>query len=86
MDRREFLSATAAAALVGSSAAAQPKGAATPAEAMKGPRERHLFVTCTYANTGIDSPDYVAVIDVDPESKSYSEVVQGLSGVAPGDE
>lgn len=87
MDRREFLSATAATALVGSSAArAQPKAFATPAEAMKGPREKFLFVTCTYANTGVDSPDYLAVIDADPDSKTYSEVVQGLSMPNVGDE
>ncbi|MCI0703743.1 MAG: selenium-binding family protein [Planctomycetia bacterium] len=53
---------------------------------MKAPREKFLFITCTYANTGINKPDYLAVVDVNPESMSYSEVVQGLSMTETGDE
>src|SRR6266567_4752239 len=76
MDRREFLSTSAADAV----------GFASPKEAMKAPREKLLYVTCTYANTDTDKPDYLAVIDVDPDSDSYSKVVQGLSMIKPGDE
>ncbi|MBA4187616.1 MAG: selenium-binding protein [Planctomycetaceae bacterium] len=89
MDRREFLSATA----VGTIATTLPNvvvadtpGFASPKEAMKGPREKMLFVTCTYANTGIDKPDYLAVVDADPESKMYSRVVHRLSMPKLGDE
>src|SRR3954453_19434809 len=92
MDRREFLSTSAASALVATGGLRPPlrgadtPGFASPKEAMKGPREKLLYVTCTYANTGIDKPDYIAVIDVDPASKTYSEVIQGLSMLQPGDE
>ena len=53
---------------------------------MKGPREKLLFVTCTYANTGIDKPDYLAVVDADPASKTYSQVVHRLAMPKVGDE
>src|SRR5262245_57710873 len=91
MDRREFLHTSAARALVATSganslASADQPGFASPQEAMKAPREKLLFVSCTYANTGVDKPDYLAVVDVNPDSKSYSEVVQGLSMTKPGDE
>jgi selenium-binding protein 1 len=90
MDRREFLSASAAlagtAGLSLSLAPAQTPGFASPKEAMKGPREKLLFVACTYANTGLDKPDYLAVVDADPTSKTYSEVVHRLKMPKVGDE
>ncbi len=90
MDRREFLQTSAAvAASAGLSSIAQtaePVGFASPKEAMKGPREKLLFVVCTYANTGIDKPDYLAVVDADPDSKTYSQVVHRLKMPKVGDE
>jgi selenium-binding protein 1 len=88
MDRREFLAASAAtvATVSGRSGADETPGYASPKEAMKGPREKLLFVTCTYANTGIDKPDYLAVVDADPESKTYSQVVHRLKMPKVGDE
>jgi len=89
MDRREFLSTTAVgtvAATLPNVVAADTPGFASPKEAMKGPREKLLFVTCTYANTGIDKPDYLAVVDADPDSKTYSQVVHRLSMPKVGDE
>jgi len=87
MDRREFLATSAAlAATTGVARAADTPGFASPAEAMKGPREKLLFVTCTYANTGIDKPDYLAVVDADPASKTYSQVVHRLKMPKVGDE
>src|SRR4051794_21754264 len=90
MDRREFLTASAAvAASAGLSSTAQtpePGGFAAAKEAMKGPREKLLFVVCTYANTGIDKPDYLAVVDADPDSKTYSQVVHRLKMPKVGDE
>ena len=53
---------------------------------MKAPREKLLFVSCTYANTGIEKPDYLAVVDVDPASKTYSQVVHRLPMPKIGDE
>src|SRR4051812_6245950 len=90
MDRREFLSASASLAVTAGvpapSPAAETPGFASPKEAMKGPREKFLFVTCTYANTGVDKPDYLAVVDADPGSKTYSQVVHRLKMPNVGDE
>ena len=91
MNRREFLNTSAALAAlpVGSNPqiaeAADTPGFASPKEAMKGPREKLLFVTCTYANTGIDKPDYLAVVDADPDSKTYSQVVHRIAMPKVGD-
>src|SRR5215204_2642395 len=90
MNRREFLHTSAGLAAAGAlaprGAAADTPGFASPQEAMKGPREKLLFVTCTYANTGIDKPDYLAVVDADPGSKTYSQVVHRLAMPNAGDE
>ncbi len=93
MNRREFLATSAAATLWAArdgsrriSYAADTPGYASPQEALKAPREKYLFVACTYANTGIKQPDYLAVIDADPKSPTYSQVVQRLSMPNVGDE
>ncbi len=90
MDRREFLNTTATAALAAAAGStfAQPDtpGFASPQEAMKGPREKFLFVACTYANTGIEKPDYLAVVDADPVSRTYGRIVHRLSMPKVGDE
>src|SRR5688572_12000044 len=87
MDRRELLATSAAlAATAGVARAADTPGFASPMEAMKGPREKLLFVTCTYANTGVEKPDYLAVVDADPASKTYSQVVHRLKMPKVGDE
>ena len=41
---------------------------------MKGPREKLLYLPCIHSNTGIAKPDYLATVDVDPESSSYGQV------------
>lgn len=46
-------------------------GYASPQEAMKGPRETVLFVTCPHAENG---PDMVAAVDVDPMSNTFCQV------------
>lgn len=91
MKRREFLAAASASAALGWSPRAragedQGPGFANPAAAMKGPREKLLFVSCTYANTGIEKPDYLAVVDADPDSKTHSRVVHRLPMPNVGDE
>jgi selenium-binding protein 1 len=93
MKRREFLvTAAAAAALPGW---ASPRGAddqsecqtyGSPVEAMKAPPESLAFVTATYAGTGIGKPDYLAVVDVDPRSPSYSKVIARVEFPKVGDE
>lgn len=42
----------------------------------KGPREQIVYLPCIYRNTGTPKPDYLATVDVDPESPTYSQVDQ----------
>jgi selenium-binding protein 1 len=92
MQRRDFLTAAAATPLAmgafRSAPAAEEKERtfATPAEAMHSPREELAYVVCTYAGTDTKKPDYLATIDVDPKSKSYSQVVHRLAMPNIGDE
>src|ERR1051325_2030638 len=51
---------------------------ATPAEARKSPAEKLAYVVATYAGTDVCKPDYLATIDVDPASKTYSQVIHRL--------
>ena len=50
-----------------------PKDAAT-----KGERERLLYVVCVRKSEGGDeaTPDYIATVDVDPQSSTYCKVRQ----------
>jgi selenium-binding protein 1 len=62
---------------------------ASPAAAMKSPRETLAFVTCIRVGVEGESakkPDYLAVVDVDPTSASYSKVVSRLDMPHVGDE
>lgn len=61
-------------------------GYASPLEAMKGPVEKLLYVTAIYTGTGRGKPDYLATIDVDPKSPTYSKVVHRLPVTHLGDE
>jgi selenium-binding protein 1 len=90
MDRRGFLGGSLAAlAFWGSRALGQAlrtPGFASPQEAMKAPRERALFVSCTYAHSSVEAPDYLAVVDCDPQSSHYGHVVHRLEMPNVGDE
>jgi len=59
---------------------------ASPLEASKSPPEKLAYVVATYAGTDRDKPDYLAVIDTDPQSKTYSQVVHRLKMPYVGDE
>ncbi len=48
-------------------------GYASPADAMKGPREKLLYVPCIYSASESKRPDYLATIDCDPESPEYGK-------------
>ena len=61
-------------------------GYASPAEAMKAPRETLLYSIAIYTGTGIQKPDYLATIDADPASPTYSQVVSRLEMPGIGDE
>jgi len=61
-------------------------GYASPAEAMQAPREKLLYTVALYTGTGIEKPDYLATIDVDPGSKTFGEVIHRLEMPNIGDE
>lgn len=61
-------------------------GYASPRDAMEGEVEKILYTVALYAETGIEEPDYLAVIDVDPLSPTYSQVIYRLSMPYIGDE
>src|ERR1051325_384485 len=50
----------------------------TPADPRTAPPERLAYVVAAYARTGLKKPDYLATIDVDPASKTYSQVIHRL--------
>lgn len=50
-------------------------GYASPTEAMQAEREKLLYTVALYVGTGIEKPDYLATVDVDPESPTYSTVI-----------
>lgn len=58
----------------------------TPADARKSPPEKLAYVVATYAETGINKHDYLATIDVDPTSATYSKIIHRLKMPHVGDE
>ncbi|KAG5155058.1 hypothetical protein JHK82_013027 [Glycine max] len=61
-------------------------GYASPLAAISGPRETLLYVTAIYSGTGRDKPDFLATVDVDPSSPTYSKVIHRLPVPYLGDE
>ncbi|MGI9385235.1 MAG: selenium-binding protein SBP56-related protein, partial [Methyloligellaceae bacterium] len=61
-------------------------GYASPQEAMQGPREKLLYSVALYTGTGVEAPDYIATIDVDPASPTYSQVIHRTEMPNIGDE
>lgn len=61
-------------------------GYASPEQAMRGPREQLLYTTAIYVGTGIQAPDYLATIDADPRSPTYSKIIHRLEMPNVGDE
>lgn len=61
-------------------------GFSSPAEAMKAPREKLLYTVALYTGTGIEAPDYLATVDVDPDSETYCQVVGRAESTVIGDE
>jgi selenium-binding protein 1 len=98
MRRREFLAAAASFPLAGNALARSLSAHqaldhdacgptyATPQEAMASPRETLLYLPCIYVGTGVNQPDYLATVDVDPKSATYGEVVHRLPMPHVGDE
>jgi selenium-binding protein 1 len=65
---------------------AKGPGFASPAEAMQAPREEFVYVACLYEGTGIQEPDFLAVVDVNPESDRYSQIIHRTPMPNVGDE
>ncbi len=53
---------------------------------MKSPREQELFVTALRVGINPGKPDYLATVDVDPKSSTYSQVVSRVMMPNVGDE
>jgi len=53
---------------------------------MKARREKFIFVACSYAGTDIWESDFLATVDVNPESPNYSKVVSKVAMPIVGDE
>ncbi|HVA50111.1 MAG TPA: selenium-binding family protein [Pirellulales bacterium] len=59
---------------------------ASPAAAQASPREQSLFIAALYVGSDDKQPDYLATVDVDPQSPTYSQVVHRLPMPNVGDE
>jgi len=93
MNRRQFLASTAAAGAMGLNhrqLLGHPPGACrcfdSPESARQSPPEKLGYVMGVYAGTPIKKPDYLATIDLDPSSKTYSQVIHRLPMPNVGDE
>ena len=64
----------------------QKVGYASPAEAMQAPREEFVYVACLHEGTGVNEPDFLAVVDVNPASPTYQQITYKLSMPNVGDE
>ncbi len=61
-------------------------GYASPLAAMQGERERVLYTVALHDGTGVEAPGYLATIDVDPSSPTYSQVIHRTAMPNLGDE
>ncbi|MFA9504008.1 selenium-binding protein SBP56-related protein [Natrinema sp. H-ect1] len=62
-------------------------GYATPQAAIEeSERERLAYVMSLYVGTDVDAPDFVAVVDLDPDSETYCEIVDRVEMPERGDE
>jgi selenium-binding protein 1 len=62
-------------------------GYATPQAAIEeGEREKLAYVMSLYVGTDVDAPDFVAVVDLDPDSETYCEIVDRVELPNRGDE
>ncbi|MBV9454388.1 MAG: selenium-binding family protein [Rubrobacter sp.] len=61
-------------------------GYASPQEAMKAEPEKTLYAIALYVGMDVQEPDYLATVDVDPGSSTYSQVVHRTPMPNVGDE
>jgi hypothetical protein len=50
-------------------------GFASPQLAAQAPPEDFIYVACLYEGTGIDRPDFIAVVDVNRESDAFGQII-----------
>jgi selenium-binding protein 1 len=93
MNRREWLANLGACGALALSAGRWPAAEsdegrtfATPDDARASPPEKLAYVIGVYTGTGVAKPDYLATIDLDPASKTYSQVIHRLRMPNVGDE
>jgi selenium-binding protein 1 len=97
MKRRDFLATAATTALSASLFARNAFGDqtphaccartyASPHDAMLAPPEPLIYVPAIYVGTGVNQPDYLATVDVDPHSKTCGRVIHRLPMPNVGDE
>src|SRR5262249_22019998 len=86
--RRQFLAATAGTLAAPTLWAehGDDRTFATPADAIKSPPEKIAYVIGVYAGTEVKKPDFLATVDVDPASPTYSQVIHRLPMPNVGDE
>jgi selenium-binding protein 1 len=53
-------------------------GYATPLDAMKGPKEKIVYIPCIYRNTPLAERDYLATIDLDESSPTFCQIIHRL--------
>ena len=58
----------------------------SPEEAMKAEREKVLYTVALYVGTNVEEPDYLATVDVEPDSPTYSRVIERTPMPNVGDE
>jgi selenium-binding protein 1 len=62
-------------------------GYSTPQEAIeRSEPEKVVYVPGLYVGTDVDAPDFLAVVDVDPESETYSQIIDRVEMPTKGDE
>ena len=61
-------------------------GYASPQAAREQPPEQFVYVAALYEGTGIERPDFIAVVDVDPGSPVYGQIVGRTEMPNVGDE
>ena len=59
---------------------------ASPAEALSAPPEQLVYLACLHVGTGVDAPDFLAVVDAEPGSDRYGQVVHETPMPNVGDE
>src|SRR5262245_10162991 len=59
---------------------------ASPQDALQAPREEFLYVTLLRRGTDNPAPDGIGVLDVDPDSPTYAQIVHETTMTSPDDE